>query len=240
MYPLLMTATVDPGNDIKYSVINDPTVRWSHYSWSLTFWITRTTITDIIFCDNSGFPINYAAVLRLAEMHGKRLEIISYFGNTHASSHGKGYAEGELINHALDCSAILKNSQGFYKATGRLIVKNFNLLAKLYDRRASIFTKFSGLSDFGVDSRFYKVSMLFYNEVLRNAHQRVDESANIPIERAYLLEIRAAAIPVSSFWPLPDLRGIAASTGADYPTGFPRRTIRNTLALAGLWRVKVR
>lgn len=239
MYPLLMTATIDPGNAVKYSIVNDPATRWIHYSEALTFWLTHTTVTDLIFCENSAYPIDYSSVLHLAETHSKHLEIISYSGNANASSHGKGYTEGEIINYALDHSALLKDASGFYKITGRLIVKNFNLLAALYDQRSTIFTKFSGLNDLGVDSRFFKVDLSFYNEVLRNAHQKVNEQANIPIERAYLLEMREVSRPVSSFWPLPDIRGVAASTGIPYPKGFSRRIVRNALALAGLWRVKM-
>lgn len=240
MYPILMTATINPGPNVKYSVVNDPAARWKHYAEAISFWLSRSTVKDIIFCENSGYPVDYASVLHLADIYGKTLEIVSYSGNASAPSRGKGYSEGEIINYALATSAILRAAPGFYKVTGRLTVLNFNFLDSFYAHRPTAFTKFSGLSDLGVDSRFFKVSVPYYETVLKDAYTKVDETANFPIERAYLLAIRSARQPVSSFWPLPDIRGVAASTGAEYPTGFSRRLIRNALALAGLWRVNVR
>lgn len=171
--PILLTATIAPPSLPGLGAL-DPGQRWTQYEVALRFWILRRNVSAVVFCENSGYAVDYAPITNLAARLGKTLEVMTYSGNEGALTKGRGYGEGEIIRHALVHSVTLSNYPGFFKATGRLMVTNFNLLEWMTRIHPVVMSERSAFDHGWVDTRFYKMDRQFYMDHLLNVHCQAD------------------------------------------------------------------
>jgi len=136
---LLVTASINIRKDTPVSVFNDPKERLLEYLTSLVAWIKLTSITNIIFCENTNIDYDFSKIIDLAKREGKNLEVLVFSGNRYTHKHGKGYGEGEIIEYAIKNSTYLKNSVNFYKVTGRLFIPEFDKIQGLHSHLSNVF-----------------------------------------------------------------------------------------------------
>jgi len=220
---LLLTGAIDiKGYTIPSTAITDTNERLSQYLTSIDFAITHyQLITDIVFCENTGFNFNYTPLKEKAIANGKNLEIISFNGDySQIEQKGKGFGEGEIIKHALNTSKILAECNTFFKLTGRLIVKNMDrIVATTRSENSFIFhpkTIYRMPVDH-VETFFYKVDKTKYTKYLIDAYEEVDESHHRYLE--HIFYERLYNFDLQSFKLAPQISGISGTSGDSYISG---------------------
>lgn len=223
--------SIDP-----YLAIKDHDTRLTQLYCSMICWITRSSLKNIILCDNSCSESVFAGLKTLAEDNGKNLEILCFKGDhDRVVLCGKGFGEGEIIRHVLENSRLLKGEDSFFKVTGRVFVENFdevmeaeknrqpvfNLRMKGYKRAVwAVISKLPGaglLCDNGygyIQTIFYKCGIEYYNRHLMNCHKEVDGRREHYIENRMFLPLMKQGF--SSFSIKPSYIGHCAGTGELY------------------------
>jgi len=117
--PLLITATFDEGRTphVALTGIKERVVK---HMEGLIAWLKDPSIDRIVFVKNCGAKIRPAVLERFAGDYGKELEYLQVSSASQTVFRGKGYGEGDLIRQALQASKILRESDNFFKITGKL------------------------------------------------------------------------------------------------------------------------
>jgi hypothetical protein len=123
------------------------------------------SIGTIIFCENSGTTYDFSKIQKRAADAGKNLEILIWKGNSNSQRFGKGYGEGEQIEHAINNSQYLPDHVNFYKLTGRNFVQDFENICVTLAERQNVF-KIPAWIENTAETRFYKANVLFYKKHL--------------------------------------------------------------------------
>lgn len=214
---LLLTATVKPNCDVKFLKINCSDERLVQYKDCLEFFLRKTIVNKIVLCDNSNVNKNeFYTLLSLSKKLNKKLEIISFEGNTNAvSKFGKGYGEGEIVEYAILNSKLLNKDSFFVKLTGRLYVDNINQIWKKL-KSDRIYINATERSTIYANTRMYAMSVADYNMFFRNGYKNVDDSNNVFLENIFKNIIINNGITIHNFPYYPKIRGISGSTGATY------------------------
>lgn len=230
---LLLTGCIDPGST-PFLKLRDTQTRLADYLASIARWIDESDFGSIVFCENSGYSHSYEDLVERARAAGKRLEVLSYRGNEGAQLYGKGYGEGEIIKHALEHSSLLKDKKSFYKATGRIFVRNINSILERDAGKPTIFIHFTSWKY--VDTRFFKCDIAFFKERLGDAYKEVRDRERVSIERIYKSRLRGLGLPV--FSEFPDIVGMCASSGEAYDFSGARLGLSSLLLRLGLYNVR--
>jgi hypothetical protein len=133
---------------------------------ALYYWIGKG-ITQIVVADATGTPLLSESELGEMVDLGVTFEQIIYSQDVErVKSKGKGYAEGRLIEYALENSQLLENSSHFYKSTGKTFVRNFEAIKLALQPMTinAIFWRHNDKGDLGrpwADTRFYFTSVDF-------------------------------------------------------------------------------
>jgi hypothetical protein len=229
---LLLTGCVDPGRT-PFLKVRDVGHRLAEYEASIARWIDESDFRSIVFCENSAYEHSYAPLIEKAEAVGKRLEVLVFKGNEGAQIYGKGYGEGEIIEHALGHSELLAQSASFYKATGRVFVKNVNSILAKDAAKPTVFILFTSWKY--ADTRFFKSDVGFFRENLIDAYKEVRDKEKISIERVYRQKLRGKRVPPFSEYP--NIVGLCASSGSAYDLSPVRLAKSGALLKLGLYRV---
>lgn len=135
---LLMTATISPQN-VPSLKITDSQERLQQYLQAIVAWIKLSSISTIVFCENSNASYDFSKIVNFAKQEGKTLEVLQFQGNQNASKYGKGYGEGLIIKHAINNSKYLDSMTNLYKITGRLFVPEFDKIQQLHSQISNAF-----------------------------------------------------------------------------------------------------
>jgi hypothetical protein len=231
---LVLTSTVQPS--APKTALLDPVQRKAQYMDALAFYIRNSLFTRIVICDNSGYPYPESVALHeLAGFHDKKLELLSFSGNSASTAaYGKGWGEGEIMEYVLSHSKLIKEVKGFLKITGRLKIVNIVRLCMKIDPEQNYFNPISLLRPrFLVpraarpclDVRAYYVTNMFFREVLLDAYKKVRDNDIYFLEHAYHDAIAVssstgsppstpASSPVVKCFPVaPEITGISGSNG---------------------------
>lgn len=122
-FPLLITATFEVG-DICGLALLDPRERVLRHMEALLAWFRDSCFDEIVLVKNCSLPICVDPLHQTADAHGKRFEFLQVESSPLTRERGKGYGEGDMIRKALKESELLKRSDGFCKATGKLYLKD--------------------------------------------------------------------------------------------------------------------
>jgi hypothetical protein len=138
---LIVTSSIQPFPNVPFLAIRDPKERLRQTLCALVLWIRCPSIHSIVLCDNTAPDYDFSLIQEYAKQHGKKMEIMLFKGNARVVTAGKGYGEGEILNHVLKNSVLLKESKNgvFYKITGRLFVSNFEYLHRKYYHDSIVF-----------------------------------------------------------------------------------------------------
>lgn len=214
---LIITGCVSPYEEIDYLVIDSVEERERQYLDSLKYYIKKTNIKNIIFCDNSGYE-EKEEIINLATKYDKKLEWLSFKGNKEAvQKYGKGYGEGEIMAYVFDNSRLLKTCSYFAKVTGRLKIMNFNQVMFFLRKNVNYF-EYLEATEKGcrVDTRFFVISKEEYLEKLSDLYYNVYDAEGVYYEHVIAKGIVDNDLSVTRFPIIPNVRGTSGSTGQIY------------------------
>jgi len=145
------------------------------------FWAAQG-VQKIVIADATGGELIQGDDLSLLRQMNVQLEQISYNQNSEVVvAKGKGYAEGLLIQFALNNSQLIKSSDFLYKCTGKIYCRNFDSIRQMIESGCikNIFWRhvYDGdLSKPWADMRFFYASKEFCKNVLIPAYLNSDDA----------------------------------------------------------------
>ena len=214
MIIILLTACINPGNT-PFTFLNNQEERKMQYIKALKFYLSNSNF-KIVFADNSNVDISSSFS---QEIESGRLEYLTFQGNKD-KERGKGVGECEIIQYALRNSKIINRYQKVrvQKITGRLIIKNINLINNIHRLCFSRNTVFFSInSDISFpDTRCIIAPKSFYTKLL-NMKSAIDDSVGYYFEHALLdTLIKEKDYSYSPFFIQPDIIGMSGTTGKLY------------------------
>jgi len=231
---LCVTSALRPAKAMPFLELRDPADRLHQTLCGLVSWLEATPLRRIVLSDNSGISSELDGFREYAEARGAEFERLAFSGATEKiAAFGKGYGEGEIMEHAFAHSRLLRDCRTFYKITGRLFIRNFAQLHALHARDPVVFA-LSGtpwknrlkrhLLRLGYFQRlwrdqtthtvFYKCTPDFFRRHLLERHREVDERNGRWLEHAYYLPtMRHGAV---TFREYPVIVGLRGTLGESY------------------------
>jgi hypothetical protein len=243
---LLVTSALRPAKAMPFLELRDPTDRLHQTLCGLISWIEATPLRRLVLCDNSGISSELDGFREYAESRGAEFECLTFQGATdQIAKFGKGYGEGEILEHAFAHSRLLAECDTFYKITGRLFIKNFGALHTLHAADPVVFA-LSGtpwknrfkryLLRLGYFQKlwhaqtthtvFYKCTPAFFRQHLLARYREVDEQKGRWLEHAYYLPtMTQGAVGFREYPTIVGMRGTLAQSyhGQVYPEAVQAR-----------------
>jgi hypothetical protein len=218
---LVMTATFQPAADTPGLVVSHERERILQYLCALVSWARPAFVRRIVFGENSNTAFDFSGIVGYLEAAGKEIEIIVFDGNRDVARFGKGYGEGEILEHVHGHSRLLAAAPSFYKVTGRLFVSNFDEVSDATPTPDAFQRKVKQPKDGShrppkVVTTFFKCSLALFERCLVDAYKEVDDRAGVYIEHVYYSRLRGIDLP--DLGARPALVGQQASTGRIYGT----------------------
>ena len=129
---LLLTATVRPPADVPVLQRSDPAIRLQDYASALSFYLglVGTTFDRIVFVENSRADLGTLKALAASSPVASQVEFLSFDGLDYPASHGRGYGEFKLVDHAMAHAGFLAGDVVVWKCTGRYVVRNIDALVR--------------------------------------------------------------------------------------------------------------
>jgi len=223
MHTLIITSTVFVSSDM--TVLTDAAERERQCVESILYYLHSPYLDILIVCDNSGF--DYSRNPRLKEAVAastKQVEFLCFVADKEKIiEKGKGYGEGLMMAHVFGTSRLLERSgPSVFKVTGRLIVANFDKIAR---RVKPGKTYFQGVSrnpfenPEKVDTRFYFIDKAVFRGWLIEAFKNVDDKRGHYLEHTYYQALKTHAVAYTGFGIPPLFIGVSGSTGLSYSIG---------------------
>ena len=214
-YVLIVTGCIAPEN-IPYLELKDEVTRLGQYKESLLFFIKKTDINKIVFCDNSNFPFDFSDLTDEAKKYGKHIEILQYKGNkTGVLEFGKGYGEGEIIKYIFEHSELLQSAEYFFKVTGRLKISNIDRILEHIKVGENYFM--ANMYHYpSIDTRFYGVNKELYKCYLMNVFKNVNDDKQKYLEVCFYEALQKNKIVYRCFPFVPEIMGISGTMGQKY------------------------
>lgn len=196
--------------------LTDVSERLKQYIECIEFYLGKTGIKKIVFCENSNYKFDSRALYEMAKKNNKFFELLQFSGNySQIVARGKGYGEGEIIEYAIENSKLLLNSKYFVKVTGRLIISNIDILYKRIDSDRAYFN--CNLYYYpSIDTKIYGMPIDLYKDTFLKAYCDVDDKENNYIESIFYNIIKKKHIKVFNFHKCPVFEGISGSSGFNY------------------------
>jgi hypothetical protein len=216
---VLITTANSPPQGMPYLEMVDPVMRTIAAKAALYFWVAQG-VEQIVLADATETNLLNAQEEADLDRSETRIEQINYKQDSEAITRkGKGYAEGKLIEYAINNSELLARDEYFFKCTGKAYVRNFPVLAGAVKASniTNLFWRFiddSSLSRFGVDCRFYYTSKRFARDHLLRAYLESNDVNGVFCEDLIRDVVNTNLQVGRSVRPL--LAGYAGSTGEPY------------------------
>jgi hypothetical protein len=205
---------------------------------SIDKWLAIAPDLRLVICDGSDYDLSGVVRERFPDAHIECL----FFRNDAEKvvRYGKGYGEGEIVNHAIAHSAYLRESDFFAKCTAKLWVDNFpdcvagwNGSCLLKGYFADVFSFKPTRFDY-IDTRFYLVSKAFYAKYLASTYLDVGDERGLSLEHCFRDVILEHGLDRILFNVPPVICGVGGGTGTYYRNNLKRR-IKETIRL---WTVR--
>jgi hypothetical protein len=210
--PLVITSAITPvAPFVAMDRIED---RLKHVLDAVKAWRFANPDLDIVICDGSGFDLTGHVRAKLGQAF-QRVEVLCFTNNQEmVRERGKGYGEGEILLHALVYSERLRNSSFFAKCTGKLFVKNYQLLTSRLPSTIKIEknykTRYSLAYD-SCDTRFYLVNRQYYMNYLVDCHHSVNDHQGRHIEKVFAESLKRSGVGCTDFGARPLIEGYSGT-----------------------------
>ena len=124
---VLLTSTVRVRPAMYMTMRTSASLRLADYREAFAMWLSNPAVNRIVFVENSGYDLSEFEELTSPHRE-KSVEFLSFVCPEFPVERGKGYGEVLCLEHALQHSTLLKQSQIFVKASGRYYLRNGNRL----------------------------------------------------------------------------------------------------------------
>jgi hypothetical protein len=177
---VLITTANNPPADMPILEMKDPVMRKIAAKAALYFWVAQG-IEQIVLADATGTNLLTPQEEAEIDETETRLEQINYIqNNEEVVRRGKGYAEGKLIEFAIDNSELLARQEHFFKCTGKVYVRNFTNIAAVIRNNniTNFFWRHMGdgtSTQSWADCRFYYASKTLVRSLLIPAYLASDD-----------------------------------------------------------------
>ncbi len=231
-HTLVITSTVHVNSN--FVTLKDPNIRLQQYIDSILFYLKSTKIGSIIVCDNSGFDYAKNKELESAILNcGKEVELLNFIGNSDIIfTQGKGYGEGEIMKFVLENSILINKNSSFLKVTGRIFIKNIDIILKKIDATYPYFQR-KNMNPFintkEVSSLFYSSPVNIFKNYLLTSYEQVNDNTKMYLEHVYYQALNDAHIKYKNFEIYPFCIGTSGSTGLLYSDNLVRHSIKHYL-----------
>ena len=201
---VLLTASIDPMGraNVKRA---DPQARLGDYAASLRNWlaVVRDLPADILFCENSGWPLGELERVVSRSGMAARVTFSQFRGNDYPTELGKGFGEARIIDHAI-ASVVASDGRhdAVVKCTGRLFVRNARSLLPRRAVDADIMCLLDGALT-QADSRFFIARAEVLATSFAGMGPEVDEAAGIYLEHVLCRRVLRAIGEGRTWKPLP-------------------------------------
>jgi len=178
---LLITTANNPPAGLPFLSMTNTISRRIAAKAALYFWASYG-VANIVLADATGSDLLSDTEVDELQTLGARIEQIHYQQDSvMISKRGKGYAEGKLVEFAVQNSRLIAQSGSFFKITGKTYVRNFVDLYKLINecKVSTMVWKYTEDGDFAkpwADCRFYYTNKEFALENLVPAYLEADDT----------------------------------------------------------------
>ena len=211
---LLLTGYINPSG-MSYTSLNNPKERERQYVNAIRYYLSKTNY-PIVFTENSGSDISQ---LFTDSIKSGRMEYFTFNGNQD-KARGKGYGECEIIEYALNNSAIINSAHDcqIAKITGRLRILNINSIIRIHrfiSSKKSVLCAINSVLSFP-DSRLFIAPIDFYRAFTKKK-ETINDSDGFFFEHTLCNVIKEEkSYPFSPFLLMPRIEGVSGSTGEVY------------------------
>ena len=213
--PLLITAAIEPDSNQKSLVMINKEERLIATKAAIFSWVSLGQ-KKICICDSTGHEVLNKDDISTLEKLGVDIEQLKFkISNDDVITHGKGYAEGLIIDYSIKNSSIISQNPFFFKCTGKYFCRNYQTIFKLITENNlksviwRLFDRsFVGLDMSVVDTRFFFTNKNFFKNYLSEVYL---EKVNISIERRILNALNENLKP--SYLIKPQIFGISGGNG---------------------------
>lgn len=217
---LIITGCIFPEKDIPILKLTDANERKKQYVDSIKYYIEHGVVDNIVYCDNSGAAVE-EEVLEFAEQYKKKFEWLSYKGDSDkVKEKGKGYGEGEIMNFVLENSRLVQDCSILVKVTGRLKIRNFNMLVLCASHKIFFAPNLTNDERIYINTRFYIMPKEMFVKYFRRAYLLVDDCKGCYLEHAFGMCVTNYKIKYKTFLVYPAAEGMSGSTGILYNASF--------------------
>ena len=236
----IITGTIEPAVQMSHLVLRDRQERLKQYADSIHFFLEKKIFSRIVFCENSNYGTEKLAYLKkLAEENGVALELLSFQGNSEKTcAHGKGYGEGEILEHVFKNSRIVCGEQYFVKITGRLKVDNIRDIVIRMKRNRIYFNIPNRTRRDIYDTRMYGMPVGVFREFFMKDYDRAMDDEGMMLEKLYTQILLERGIKVTNFPRYPRITGMSGSGGLDYSYTEWKCRVRDIMSQFNFYRVK--
>lgn len=216
---VLITTANNPPEGVPNLEMTDPVMRAIAAKAALYFWVAQG-VEQIVLADATETNLLTAHEEAEIDRSETRIEQISYKQDSeYVSRKGKGYAEGKLIEYAINNSELLAREEHFFKCTGKVYVRNFPAIAGAIrvNNISNLFWRYIGDGTWAhliADCRFYYTSKSFAKAHLLPAYLESNDSSGVFCEDRVQEAVDRNMKAARSVRPL--ITGYAGVTGEPY------------------------
>ena len=213
---VLLTAAVDP-KDTVFVMRRDVSLRLHDYQMALKRWLTTNDIQRLIFCENSGYPMDeLIRTAREANKNGTDVIFLQRRPKPSEMGRGKGYGEMSIISTVV-ASGKLAPQERVIKVTGRYFLDN--LIDIIADARihpdASLISCPPRPDDLSISSDCFIATTAFLRDLLLPERESIDDSQGVFFEHSLRQAARLAVahgLQHASFTSPPAIVGVSGTT----------------------------
>lgn len=227
--PILLTSCVYVSD--KTVSLDDANKRINYTLESVKQWLNCIPTIKIVICDNSGYDFQDDINKNFPN---DDIECLSFLGDKDAvMEYGKGYGESEIIEYAISNSKYILSTRSFAKCTAKLWVKDAEFFLKNWNSQCAVKPVFKNIFSFRsafieyIDTRFYAVSLDFYEKYFRSIHKRIKPNSPIGIEELFLEALISKNLR-NIFWKkCPQIYGVSGASGKAYKNSLKKEFKEN-------------
>ena len=232
----IITGTLSPSNKMFAVDLVDIKKRLCQYADMICFLAESRKIDKYVFCENSD-SMELLQQLKEVDKSGKKAEYMSFAGSSSSVQYGKGYGEGEILQHVLKESKLLHDEEEFIKITGRIIIRNIDSIVQKMEPGVNYFNTVRPLTrDRQIDTKFYKVSKKDFENYFENAYINVNDLEKRYLEHVYYRIIEKNEVQYRNFPEYPIYEGVSGSIGISYGSVKWKYFLKNLLSKYNLYR----
>lgn len=226
--PILVTTAISPPANMPFLQMSDHGHRKITTKAAIFMWAGYGA-KKIVVADSTGHGALNSDDIKELNGSGVHIEQISFYQNhEEIIRFGKGFAEGKIIDFALQNSNIMNESGIFFKSTGKTVVRNYSSIKQIVrDNGIKIFFWSRIVDDFAseqnmpvltggneIDTRFFLSDLEFAKNVLVPHYEAADDTIGRHCEKVMYEACATNLQPVRSQRPL--VTGFCGGSGREY------------------------